>query len=154
MPSLRRQVGHVSGAARTASRAKTNCHGYQQDSTTLSSIFRKRTDRLKIMSHQDLILKILKGFIRCQQQIDGTAVLHGAPGILTEPKACNHVIFNVLDRFFALRIAGFEGGEPKPSKCNVFSCMLRKTAASWNKGECPINELAQVRHQTVEFGDF
>jgi hypothetical protein len=92
------------------------------------------------MSHRDLILRRRKRFIRCQQQIDGK-VLRGTPGLLTDPKACNRSIFNGLDPFVGLKIVGFEGGEPKPPKCNVFSCMLQKTAASWNKGKRPINEL-------------
>jgi hypothetical protein len=127
------------GRQRSA-KTKTNCPTHVFESKLLTSILVKRTARPKSLKLMEMILKMLKQLIRCQQQIDGTVVLHGPPGILTDPKVCNRRIFNVLDAFFGLRIAGFKGGEPKPPKLNVFSCMLQKTAASWNKGKRPINE--------------
>jgi hypothetical protein len=136
---IRSQEPSAIGGQRSA-KAKTNCPTHVFESKLLTSFLVKRTARPKPMKAMEMILKILKRFIRCQQQIQSTAVLHG-PGILTDPKASNHRIFNMLDPFFGLRIAGFEGGEPKPSKRNFFNYMLQKTAASWNKSKHPINEL-------------
>jgi hypothetical protein len=92
-----------------AAKTKTNCPTHVFESKLLTSILVKRTAGPKSLKLMEMILKILKQLIRCQQQIDGPIVLYGARGILTDPKACNHRLFNALDQVFALKIAGFEG---------------------------------------------
>jgi hypothetical protein len=58
------------GQNQTAGLAReTNWMGYQYGSIALRSILGKRTGWVKSMIRQDLILKILKSFIRCHQQI-------------------------------------------------------------------------------------
>jgi hypothetical protein len=102
-------------------KAETNWHTDLCEPKGLNPNLGKRTGTPKSMKIMGIILKTPKIFIRSHQQVDGTVVLHGAPGLLTDPKACNRSIFSVLDPFFGLKIAGFEGVEPKPPKRNVFS---------------------------------
>jgi hypothetical protein len=118
-------------------RSKTNCPAHVFESKGLNSILVKRTVRPKLMIHRDLILKRRKGFIRCQQQID----VPGAPGLLTDPKACNRSIFNGLDPFLGSKSQDSRGANLNHINAMFSVVCFRRGAASWNKGKPPINEL-------------
>jgi hypothetical protein len=63
-------ISHQQSAA--GSTNETNCQAHVSESRSLTSILAKRTVRPKPSIQQHLILKILKRFIRCHLQIDGT----------------------------------------------------------------------------------